>query len=176
MQQKYCNVLGIDSIEVNIADAYNGLMNEFSKLINISQQAVINTPARIRMTTLYAVAASVKGRVVNTCNLSEDWIGYSTKFGDAAGDFSILADLTVTEILGIGDYLQLPYALVHKVPIDGLSGKTDEENFGFRYSDLDNYIRGFENFKDNVQLKAKIDIMHSQSRHKVEPMPKFRLK
>lgn len=169
-------VLGIDSVEVNIADAYNGLMNELSKSINISQQAVINTPARLRMTTLYAVAASVKGRVVNTCNLSEDWIGYSTKFGDAAGDFSILSDLTVTEILGIGDYLELPYALVHKVPIDGLCGKTDEENIGFRYSDLDNYIRGFEDFKDNVQLKAKIDIMHNQSRHKVQPMPKFKLK
>lgn len=167
--------LGIDSIEVNIADAYSGLMNQLNGKISISKQAIINTPARLRMTTLYAVAACVGGRVVNTCNLSEDWVGYSTKFGDSAGDFSILSNLTVTEILSIGDYLQLPYALVHKVPIDGLSGKTDEDNFGFTYSDLDNYIRGYDTLSENIQLKEKIDNMHKASRHKIEPMPKFAL-
>lgn len=128
-----------------------------------------------RVTTLYAVAACVGGRVVNTCNLSEDWVGYSTKFGDSAGDFSILSDLTVTEILSIGDYLQFPYALVHKVPIDGLSGKTDEDTFGFTYSDLDNYIRGYDTLSENIQLKERIDNMHKASRHKIEPMPKFAL-
>lgn len=173
--RKIVEFLGIDSIEVNIADAYSGLMNQLSGKISISKQAIINTPARLRMTTLYAVAACVGGRVVNTCNLSEDWVGYSTKFGDNAGDFSILGDLTVTEILSIGDYLKLPYALVHKVPIDGLSGKTDEDNFGFTYSDLDNYIRGYDTLSENIQLKERIDNMHNASRHKIEPMPKFTL-
>ncbi len=165
--------LGIDSFEINIEKACNGLMDEIQKSINLTKQAVVNTPARIRMTTLYAVGACVGGRVVNTCNLSEDWVGYSTKFGDNAGDFSILSDLTVTEVLGIGDYLQLPYRLVHKIPIDGLSGKSDEENLGFSYGQLDGYIRGYDSLNDNIPLRDKIDKMHRASRHKVKPMPKY---
>ncbi len=102
------DTLGIKSYTVNIGDTVSTFMNELSKHIEPSQQAVINTPARIRMTTLYAIGACVGARVVNTCNLSEDWVGYSTKFGDAAGDFSPLSDLTVTEVLQIGDYLGLP--------------------------------------------------------------------
>ena len=148
-------------------------MDELKKHIEPTQQAIINTPARIRMTTLYAVAACLGGRVVNTCNLSEDWIGYSTKFGDAAGDFSPLSDLTVTEVLQIGDYLGLPRELVHKVPIDGLCGKSDEENLGFTYAELDRYIRGLTDLSDNPELKAKIDRMHANNLHKLRLMPKF---
>ena len=125
------------------------------------------------MTTLYAVAACLGGRVVNTCNLSEDWIGYSTKFGDAAGDFSLLSDLTVTEVLQVGDYLGLPKELVHKVPIDGLCGKTDEENLGFTYAELDRYIRGLTDLSDKPELKEKIDRMHRNNLHKLQLMPKF---
>ncbi|MBP5379990.1 MAG: NAD(+) synthase, partial [Ruminococcus sp.] len=136
------NTLGIKSYTINIGETVSAFMDELKKHMEPSNQAVVNTPARVRMTTLYAVAACHNGRVVNTCNLSEDWVGYSTKFGDAAGDFSPLSDLTVTEVLQVGEHLGLPNELVHKVPIDGLCGKTDEENLGFTYAMLDKYIRG----------------------------------
>ncbi|MBR4510415.1 MAG: NAD(+) synthase [Ruminococcus sp.] len=165
--------LGIDHAVINIGDTVSTFMNELKKHIEPTQQAIINTPARIRMTTLYAVAACLGGRVVNTCNLSEDWIGYSTKFGDAAGDFSLLSDLTVTEVLQVGDYLGLPKELVHKVPIDGLCGKTDEENLGFTYAELDRYIRGLTDLSDKPELKEKIDRMHRNNLHKLQLMPKF---
>ena len=170
------DTLGIKSYTVNIGDTVSSFMNELGKHIEPTQQAIINTPARIRMTTLYAVAACVGGRVANTCNLSEDWVGYSTKFGDAAGDFSPLSDLTVTEVLQIGDYLGLPKELVHKVPIDGLCGKTDEENLGFTYAELDRYIRGLTDLSDKPELKEKIDRMHRNNLHKLRLMPKFEYK
>ena len=167
------DTLGIKSYTINIGDTVSTFMGELKKHIEPTNQAVVNTPARIRMTTLYAVAACVGGRVVNTCNLSEDWVGYSTKYGDAAGDFSPLSDLTVTEVLQIGDYLGLPEELVHKVPIDGLCGKTDEENLGFTYAELDRYIRGLTDLSDKPELKEKIDRMHRNNLHKLQLMPKF---
>lgn len=165
--------LGIKHYIVNIGSTFDALTAELESHIKLNQQALINTPARIRMTTLYAVAACVNGRVVNTCNLSEDWVGYSTKFGDSAGDFSPLSHLTVTEILQIGDYLGLPASLVHKVPIDGLCGKTDEENLGFTYAELDRYIRGLTDLSDKPELKEKIDKMHRNNLHKLQLMPAF---
>ena len=167
------DTLGIKSYTINIGDTVSTFMGELKKHIEPTNQAVVNTPARIRMTTLYAVAACVGGRVVNTCNLSEDWVGYSTKYGDAAGDFSPLSDLTVTEVLQVGDYLGLPKELVHKVPIDGLCGKTDEENLGFTYAELDRYIRGLTDLSDKPELKEKIDRMHRNNLHKLQLMPKF---
>lgn len=168
------DTLGIESITVNIGSTYASFSEELQKHIALSQQAVINTPPRLRMATLYAVAASVNGRVVNTCNLSEDWVGYSTKFGDSAGDLSPLSSLTVTEILQIGDYLGLPEQLVHKTPIDGLCGKTDEENLGFTYAQLDRYIRGITDLSDDPELKEKIDRMHKNNLHKLELMPQYK--
>lgn len=167
------NTLGIKSYTINIGETVSTFMNEFSKCLEPTSQATINTPPRIRMTTLYAVAASVGGRVVNTCNLSEDWVGYSTKFGDSAGDFSVLADLTVTEVLQVGDLLGLPTELVHKVPSDGLCGKTDEDNLGFKYAELDRYIRGLTDLSDKPELKEKIDRLHRNNLHKLRLMPKF---
>ena len=171
--RKLVDFLKIDSVELNIKDAYSGIMNELETKLKVTEQARVNTPARIRMTMLYAVASCIGGRVANTCNLSEDWVGYATKFGDGAGDFSILSELTVTEVIGIGDFLGLPYELVHKIPIDGLCGKTDEENLGFTYAELDEYIRGFTDLKNKQELKSKIDRMNKANRHKLEPMPKF---
>ena len=165
------NTLGIKSYTINIGETVSTFMNEFSKSLEPTSQATINTPPRIRMTTLYAVAASVGGRVVNTCNLSEDWVGYSTKFGDSAGDFSVLADLTVTEVLQVGDLLGLPAELVHKVPSDGLCGKTDEDNLGFSYATLDHYILTGE--CPDPETKAKIDRLHKANLHKIQPMPAF---
>ena len=131
-----------------------------------------NTPARIRMTTLYAVAALYpNSRVVNTCNRSEDYVGYSTKYGDAAGDFSPLGNLTVREVLEIGDELGLPEHLVHKAPSDGMCGKTDEDNLGFTYEQLDDYILG-TGAVDEEAIK-KIERLHKATRHKYSPMPIF---
>lgn len=167
------DTLGIRSYTVNIGDTVTAFMNELKKHVEPSDQAIVNTPARIRMTTLYAIAACHNGRVVNTCNLSEDWVGYSTKYGDAAGDFSPLSDLTVTEVLQVGEVLGLPNELVHKVPIDGLCGKTDEENLGFTYAMLDKYIRGEDDLSSVPDIKEKIDRLHRANLHKLQLMPKY---
>ena len=135
------NHLGIKHYEINVKDAVEGVLKNMPENLNVSVQSRVNLPPRIRMSVLYAVSQSVNGRVVNTCNLSEDWVGYSTRYGDAAGDFSPMANLTVTEVKEIGRVLGLPDVLVDKVPIDGLCGKTDEENLGFTYAELDRYIR-----------------------------------
>jgi NAD+ synthase len=141
-----CAHLGIQNIIVNIGPAINALKENLQAEISLSEQTETNLPARIRMATLYAVSQSWNGRVANTCNLSENYVGYETKYGDGAGDFSPLGNLTVREVLEIGDYLGLPHHLVHKVPIDGLktnpdgSYVTDEQSLGFTYEELDNYL------------------------------------
>lgn len=170
MARKLVNHLGIKNYEVNVEAAVNGLLNALPD-IEISTQTRTNLPPRIRMATLYAVGQSVNGRVANTCNLSEDWVGYSTRYGDAAGDFSPLSHLTVTEVKAIGREMGLPEDLVEKVPIDGLCGKTDEENLGFTYAALDQYIR--EGICEDVELKEKIDRMHERNLFKLELMPCF---
>lgn len=165
------NHLGIKHYVVNIKDAMEGILGSFPEELPLSVQAKTNLPPRIRMSTLYAVSQSVNGRVVNTCNLSEDWVGYSTRYGDAAGDFSPLCNLTVAEIKQIGRVLGLPDVLVDKVPIDGLCGKTDEDNLGFTYAELDRYIRTGE--IDDLEKKAKIDDMHKKNLFKMQMMPGF---
>ena len=170
MARKLVNHLGIKNYEVNVEAAVNGLLNALPD-IEISTQTRTNLPPRIRMATLYAVGQSVNGRVANTCNLSEDWVGYSTRYGDAAGDFSPLSHLTVTEVKAIGREMGLPEDLVEKVPIDGLCGKTDEENLGFTYAALDLYIR--EGICEDAELKEKIDRMHERNLFKLELMPCF---
>lgn len=161
--------LDIKHYVVNIHDAVEGLKNSLP--FELSTQGATNLPPRIRMTTLYAVAQSHNGRVANTCNLSEDYVGYSTRYGDAAGDFSPCANFTVAEMLQIGKELGLPDSLVHKTPIDGLCGKTDEENLGFTYAELDTYIRTGK--IENQQTKAKIDRMHELNKFKLEMYPMF---
>lgn len=166
------NHLGIKHYEVNIKDAIDGLMKAMPKDLEITAQSRTNLPPRIRMSTLYAVSQSVNGRVVNTCNLSEDWVGYSTRYGDAAGDFSPMANLTVDEVKQIGRLLGLPDVLVDKTPIDGLCGKTDEENLGFTYAELDRYIRTGE-IEDKAK-KERIDKLHKQNLFKLQLMPTFK--
>ena len=164
--------LGIRSYVVNIKEAYDGVISELNKSgIGLTPQAVTNLPPRLRMTTVYAVSQCVNGRVANTCNLSEDWVGYSTRYGDSAGDFSPLAKLTVQEVKEIGRVLGLPDMFVDKVPIDGLCGKTDEDNLGFSYATLDRYIR--EGICEDEEIKAKIDRMHRINQFKLELMPVF---
>ena len=166
-----CDHLGIRRYEVNIHDAVEGVKNAIPKNLELSNQSIINLPPRIRMSTLYCVSQSCNGRVVNTCNLSEDWVGYSTRYGDAAGDFSPMSHLTVDEVKQVGRYLGLPAVLVDKVPIDGLCGKTDEDNLGFTYAVLDRYIRTGE--IDDPATKERIDTLHKRNLFKLQLMPSF---
>ena len=164
--------LGIKHYVINIKDAVEGLKNSIPAELTLSNQSLVNLPPRIRMSTLYAVSQSCNGRVVNTCNLSEDWVGYSTRYGDAAGDFSPLCNLTVAEVKEIGRLTGLPDELVDKTPIDGLCGKTDEDNLGFTYAELDRYIRTGE--IDDLAHKEKIDDMHRKNLFKLQLMPSFK--
>ena len=163
--------LGIKYYVINVKDAVDAVRNNLPKDIEITSQTVNNIPPRVRMTTLYAVSQSVNGRVANTCNLSEDWVGYSTRYGDSVGDFSPLSKLTVQEVKAIGYELGLPRELVDKTPIDGLCGKTDEDNLGFTYAELDRYIRTGE--IDDADKKALIDRKHKANLFKLEIMPIF---
>ncbi len=164
--------LGIRSFVVNIKDAYNGVVEAAKTAgVTLSDQAYINLAPRIRMSTLYAVSQSYNGRVINTCNLSEDWVGYSTRYGDSVGDVCPLGKLTVAEVKALGTYLGLPDMFVHKVPSDGLCGKTDEDNLGFTYAVLDRYIRTGE--IDDPETKALIDRKHKANLFKLELMQTF---
>lgn len=169
MAKLLVETLGIKSYIVNIKDAVDGIIKNIP--FELQQQSLTNLPARIRMSTLYAVSQSNNGRVANTCNMSEDWVGYSTRYGDAAGDFSPCSHLVVREMKEIGRLLGLPDVLVDKVPIDGLCGKTDEDNLGFTYAELDRYIR--EGVIDDPAKKEKIDTMHKRNLFKLSMMPSF---
>lgn len=172
MSQLLVEHLGIRSVTVNILDAYEALVGEIrTQLPDFSTQAETNLPPRLRMAAVYAVSQSLNGRVANTCNLSEDWVGYSTRYGDSAGDFSPLSRLTVDEVKQVGRALNLPDVLVDKVPIDGLCGKTDEDNLGFTYAVLDKYIR--TGVCEDPETKARIDRMHEMNKFKLELMPVF---
>jgi NAD+ synthase len=114
----------------------------------------------------------MNGRVINTCNLSEDWVGYSTRYGDSAGDVSPLSNLTVEEVRKVGLELGLPYELVYKTPSDGLCGKTDEDNLGFTYATLDKYIR--TGICEDPQIQALIDKKHLQNKFKLELMASYK--
>lgn len=171
---KIVDQLGIGYKFVNIGPSVNELLLRLDdENMPVSEQTIVNLPARIRMATLYAVAQSLShgGRVANTCNMSEDYVGYSTKFGDSAGDFSPLANLMVHEVLQIGHELPIPKELVVKTPSDGLCGKTDEDNLGFTYAQLDDYIM---NGTCGVStIDHTIQEMHRRNLHKLRPMPSF---
>jgi len=164
--------LGIEHYVVNIKDGYDGLLRSVEEAIGeASSDTKINLAPRIRMATLYAVCQSRNGRVVNTCNLSEDWVGYSTRYGDSVGDFSPLSMLCVREVKAIGRELGLPEALIEKVPIDGLCGQTDEDKLGFTYETLDRYIR--DGIEPEPATKARIDRLYALNRFKVRFMDVF---
>ena len=169
MAKLLVDTLGIRHYIVNIKDAVEGITNAIP--FELSEQSRTNLPSRVRMATLYAVSQTHNGRVANTCNLSEDWVGYSTRYGDSAGDFSPCSHLTVQEMKAIGRLIGLPDVLVDKAPIDGLCGKTDEDNLGFTYAELDRYIRTGE--IEDLDKKAKIDRMHKMNLFKLQLMPSF---
>lgn len=165
--------LGIEYKIVNIGETVQSVTSAMMERgLTPTPQATINLPARIRMAELYFYAQCVNGIPSCNCNLSEDWVGYATFGGDGFGSFAPLSNLTVTEVLQIGKELGLPKELIYKTPIDGLCGKTDEENLGFSYATLDKYIRTGEIEDDD--LKQKIDEMHEKNLFKLSPMPSFK--
>jgi NAD+ synthase len=167
--------LGIRHSIINIKDSVDALCASMREAgLAPNEQASTNLPARIRMTALYAVSSIVNGRVSNNCNLSEDWVGYSTKFGDSAGDFSPISRLTVSEVKAVGRELGLPAHFTDKVPEDGLSGKTDEDNLGFSYDLLDRYIR--DGICGDADKKKLIDRLNKFNMHKLEPVPCYNFK
>ena len=175
VSHKLVEHLGIDSVVINIKDAYDGMVGQLMQNFDAFEgQAKVNLPPRLRMSALYAVSQTVNGRVANTCNLSEDWVGYSTRYGDMAGDFSALSNLTVQEVKAVGREAGLPDMFVDKVPIDGLCGKTDEDNLGFTYATLDRYIR--EGICEDDEIREKIDRKHAMNLFKLQPMPVFPFK
>lgn len=177
--KQLCDFLEIERYIVDISGAVSHILSAIRNShhgfeiyeFDCSEQTKTNLPARIRMTTLYAISQSHNGRVANTCNLSEDWVGYSTRYGDSAGDFSPLSNLTVSEVKKIGYELGLPKELIEKVPSDGLCGKTDEDNLGFTYECLDKYIR--DGICDDESIRTKIDTMHERNLFKLQLMPAF---
>ena len=163
---KVVEYLHIPHVEVNIGQAMEQLTEAIpGGLFGKNEVYYTNTPARLRMTTLYGIAALVGGRVVHTGNASEMYVGYTTKFGDMAGDFSIFYDFYVREILAIGDALNLPTELVHKAPGDGMTGKTDEDNFGFTYGVLDAYL--LDNETPSYEVLRLIEERHKRNAHKM---------
>lgn len=166
--------LGIKNYEINVGETIDALEREMKNVMGedaVSTQAIVNLPPRVRMAATYAVSQSVNGRVANTCNLSEDWVGYATRYGDNAGDFSPLSRLTVQEVKAVGRVLGLPDVLVDKVPSDGLQAKTDEDNLGFTYAVLDRYIR--EGVIDDPETKKRIDHLHKINAFKLKYMDCF---
>ncbi len=175
---RVCNFLDIKNITINIKDIIDittNKLNEGIKELNkneLTSQTIINLPPRIRMSILYAVSQTMNGRVINTCNLSEDWVGYSTRYGDSAGDVSPLANLTVDEVKKVGIELGIPRDLVYKTPSDGLCGKTDEDNLGFTYEVLDNYLR--TGICEDREVQDLIDNKHVNNKFKLELMKSYK--
>ena len=171
--EKLCNFLGIKHIVVNIKDANDAIINAINGSLEkenlaLNRQGKINISPRLRMSTLYAIANSINGLVVNTSNYSEKILGYCTKWGDNVGDLAPIIHLTMQEVIQVGVDLGLPKELIEKVPSDGISGFTDEQNFGFSYGDLEKYINEQE---IDLALKAKIKNTIDKNAHKSMPIP-----
>lgn len=191
--------LGIHGVEYNIGDASTAMVENLSAVKVLagqlgfleipSRQARENLPPRLRMAALYLVAQCFNGRVSNNCNLSENWIGYSTIYGDTAGDFSPISCFTASEVVAIGRVLGIPERFLIKPPSDGLCGQTDEDKLGFTYKLLDEYLREPDLYteaaiegrdisqseKDTIRAAIKkIGMLHRQNSFKHMPMAAFK--
>ena len=172
--RRVCEILGIKRIEVDIGPACRALYVDLDAgikgedTVKKNNQIRTNTPSRIRMATLYAVSAYYGGRVCNTGNASEAFIGYTTKYGDLAGDFALLRNLTVTEVYAMGDAMEeLPYDLVYKAPADGMSGKTDEDNMGITYAAIDEHLL-FGKIPEDPEVWENMKLRHRRNFHKID--------
>lgn len=166
---KVCEYLGIKNTTIDISKTHEALLGSFVGVpTGITEKSITNIAPRLRMTILYAIAQSMGGFVINTSNLSEDWIGWATIGGDTMGAFGPISMLTCTEVVQVGDYLGIPFELTHKIPEDGLTGTSDEEQFGFTYEMLDEYIR--TGVISDTNVKKKIDRLHVINEFKLRAM------
>lgn len=174
--KRICEYLDIKYYIFDIHNAYYDILMKVENLLylqnckveesNASNQTKINLAPRLRMSTLYAIAQSMDGgRVINTTNACERFVGYGTLFGDTAGDFAVLQNLTVSQIYKIGDDLKLPYDLVHKIPSDGLTGKSDEDVLGVTYNDIEIYMDGYLSMLTQ-EKRDRINSLHENSKFK----------
>jgi NAD+ synthase len=166
--------LGIEYKVVNINLTYRALLFEIENVEKeVSELAEINMLPRLRMTALYALSANRHYRVCGTGNMSEDYVGYCTKWGDAAWDFNPIQYFTTEEVVEIGDFMGLPEQVMHKTPSDGICGKSDEDNLGISYADINKVIRGRASEVDPEVFK-KIMEKHRYNLHKVQTPPCYK--
>lgn len=167
--QNIAKALDLDIVTVNIKNAFDQLINK--TCIELSEQAKINIAPRLRMTTLYGIAQTMGYLVIGTGNKSEAMIGWTTKFGDSACDFNPIGHLTCREVIEIGielaDEFDLRHDYIVKKPADGLTGKTDEDNLGFTYEELDDYLM-YDKEGPNVD-KIKDMIIWAEHKRKMPP-------
>ena len=167
---------GINYFNASIGEACDSILAELNSwdTIKASKDTKVNLPARLRMVTLYAFAQSLGARVICTGNLSENMVGYATIYGDHAGAYAPLADLTVQEVIQLGEWLGLDRKYTRKVPDDGLCGQTDEDKLGFTYEDLDKLIRYGDG---NSELDKKVSNLYEKNKFKLDtvqiPYPKM---
>lgn len=178
-----CRHLGIKYTSLNIGTTFDALGEKIENAIflqgnsnehiGFADAAKINLAPRLRMAALYAIAQSLPngGRVANTGNLSERFVGYTTKYGDSVGDFAPIGSLCVSEVIQIGESLRLPDKLIHKVPSDGLCGMSDEEKLGFTYDKLEEYLK--TGTTNDELLDEKIAMMNENSMHKYDAIPMY---
>ena len=162
----------VESIESAIRYSKSYYKNDFvNNFLPLSIHTKTNIPPRVRMTILYAIGQELGYRVVGTGNFSERFVGYFTKWGDGACDFNPIGSLNTEEIIAVGNYLNLPGHLVNKEPADGLCGKTDEENLGYSYED----VNTFSIYKTcgDEEIDKKIEKAHLYGQHKLNLIPMF---
>ena len=158
------NQYGIETRTVALSGVRDAAIHSLESVTKLSQAALVNIAPRLRMMTLYAIAASENRLVAGTGNRSEAYVGYFTKWGDGAHDFNPISDLTVTEVYEFLRYLNAPKCILEKAPSAALfDGQTDETEMGVSYTELDAYIKGQPLSREKQQ---RIDYLHTRSAHK----------
>ena len=165
---------GFELINVDLTGTFDAFKKEIDLLGNYDEDTLknsdINLKPRFRMSAVYYLAAmysAIKGKtyiVAGTSNKSELYVGYFTKGGDSVHDISVLADLTVDEVIAVGEVLKVPKEVLYRAPSDGLSNKTDEEKLGVKYSDIAKYMEKEENV--DIEIRKKIKRLHDNNKHK----------
>ncbi len=167
------NYYGFRLVNIDLTNSFDSFKDQINLLGNFNDQQLLNSDInikpRMRMMSLYYMAAlesAIKGKtyiVAGTGNKCEEYVGYFTKGGDSVSDIKILSDLTVSEVIKIGEELKVPEKVLYKTPNDGLSNQTDEDKLGVKYSDIEKYINN-ELLDENI--KQRIEKLHKNAHHK----------
>ena len=157
----------IETRTIDLTPVKEAMLAQLVSVTEVSKMADVNIAPRLRMATLYAVAASEGRLVAGTGNRSESYMGYFTKWGDGAYDFNPIADLTVREIYEFLRWLEAPASIIEKAPSAGLfEGQTDEKEMGVTYAAIDEFLlEGSARPEDLAVIKR----YHERSQHKRQP-------